>query len=335
MASTLQRSRTVAAAVTIEMTETKCPRCFQPVFPDDTLAFEGSQLMHFDCGRPRDLSRQERVLLFGHCWGHQMACPACGHEFRLFELSPNRFERCNPTCCPRCRIDLIASVREHLYACPLSPEVLRRQAHEARENMRRLVKQVRELTRQADVAAGELLGARKQSASETVRRTIKVKLHAGGLPQVDVPGPTRACAGDGSKCAACEQPISQQHLMVILVSGATGTAFHASDCFSLWDEERRSLRSTPRFAAMPDEPILRDKAREAIHSGRLPTAKPGRTFGGPSSGAVCAICGEPVPRGETEFKVQFAVPEAGHYLHVRCFAAWELERTNITGASIS
>jgi len=236
MASTLQRSRTVAAAVTIEMTETKCPRCFQPVFPDDTLAFEGSLLMHFDCGRPRDLSRQERVLLFGHCWGHQMACPACGHEFRLFELSPNRFERCNPTCCPRCRIDLIASVREHLYACPLSPEVLRRQAHEARENMRRLVKQVRELTRQADVAAGELLGARKQSASETVRSTIKVKLHAGGLPQVDVPGPTRACAGDGSKCAACEQPISQQHLMVILVSGATGTAFHASDCFSLWDE---------------------------------------------------------------------------------------------------
>ena len=40
---------------------------------------------------------------------------------------------------------------------------------------------------------------------------------------------------------------------------------------------------------MPDEPIVREKAREAILSGRLPAAKPNRTFAGPSAGATC--CG--------------------------------------------
>jgi hypothetical protein len=98
---------------------------------------------------------------------------------------------------------------------------------------------------------------------------------------------------------------------------------------------------------MPDEPILREKAREAIQSGRLPTTRPSRMFGGPSAGATCAVCGDSVPPGEMEFELEFragsapegkslrdtlerlnANPEVRRYhLHHHCFVAWEFERT--------
>jgi hypothetical protein len=35
------------------------------------------------------LIRQELVV--GHCWGHSIACPACGQTVQLFELNSNRF----------------------------------------------------------------------------------------------------------------------------------------------------------------------------------------------------------------------------------------------------
>jgi len=92
---------------------------------------------------------------------------------------------------------------------------------------------------------------------------------------------------------------------------------------------------------MPDEPILREKAREAIRSGRLPTDKPTRTFSGHSTGATCAVCRNPVRRGEMAFELEF---RASHrpdmsplirrcHLHHRCFAAWEFERTHVARPS--
>ena len=85
---------------------------------------------------------------------------------------------------------------------------------------------------------------------------------------------------------------------------------------------------------MPDEPALREKAREAILAGRLPRTKPSRTFGGPGVGAQCALCGERIPNSETEFEIEFnrhgATPGLDrYYLHYHCFAAWEFERTRI------
>jgi len=100
---------------------------------------------------------------------------------------------------------------------------------------------------------------------------------------------------------------------------------------------------------MPDEPVLREKAREAILSGRLPTGQSSRTFSCRSAGATCTVCGEPVPRGETEFELEFRddpAPEGKslremldqldgrpkvrrYHLHHRCFAAWEFERTKV------
>jgi hypothetical protein len=91
---------------------------------------------------------------------------------------------------------------------------------------------------------------------------------------------------------------------------------------------------------MPDEPILRDKAREAIRSGKLPVKKPDRTFGGPSSGAVCAVCGDAIPRQQSELEIEFnrhgVMPGLARYhFHPRCFAAWEFERTKVEGTGQS
>jgi hypothetical protein len=90
---------------------------------------------------------------------------------------------------------------------------------------------------------------------------------------------------------------------------------------------------------MPDEVILREKAREAIRSGKLPVSKPSRMFGGRGSEKPCALCGDIVPRGQPELEMEFtrdgSDPEAHRYLfHVRCFAAWELERTKVSTESL-
>jgi hypothetical protein len=82
---------------------------------------------------------------------------------------------------------------------------------------------------------------------------------------------------------------------------------------------------------MSDEPLLRAKAREVVRTGKLPSRRPDRIWGGPGAGELCAICGEPISRDQLEFEILFARdgvdlrPDRFH-THVRCFAAWELER---------
>jgi hypothetical protein len=85
---------------------------------------------------------------------------------------------------------------------------------------------------------------------------------------------------------------------------------------------------------MPDEAILREQAREAIRSGKLPVGKPDRTFGGQGSGVTCPVCGNPVKREDLELEIEFnrhgVTPGLDRYhLHVRCYAAWEFERTKV------
>jgi hypothetical protein len=78
-----------------------------------------------------------------------------------------------------------------------------------------------------------------------------------------------------------------------------------------------------------DEPALRRQAREAIRSGKLPGRRPTGVWGGPGTGASCAVCGQSVGRGGLELELEFREAEAAdsdiHHLHLRCFAAWELE----------
>jgi len=81
---------------------------------------------------------------------------------------------------------------------------------------------------------------------------------------------------------------------------------------------------------MPDEKMLREKARSAIKNGKVPSKRPDRTWGGPGVGAPCVVCDLPVTKDELEFEIQFSRdddhPGLDKY-HVRCFAAWEFERT--------
>jgi hypothetical protein len=82
---------------------------------------------------------------------------------------------------------------------------------------------------------------------------------------------------------------------------------------------------------MPDGPLL-EQARAAIQSGKLLSRAPNRTWGGPGVGAECAVCGLPVTKDQLEFEIEFAhdgadaSPDKFH-VHLRCFAAWEFERT--------
>jgi hypothetical protein len=85
-----------------------------------------------------------------------------------------------------------------------------------------------------------------------------------------------------------------------------------------------------------DEDIFRQKARQALQSGRLPHRPAERMWGGPGSGADCAVCGNPLKRDEMGFDVEFAGDEeasraVNHHFHIRCFAAWEIERRNCNG----
>jgi hypothetical protein len=84
---------------------------------------------------------------------------------------------------------------------------------------------------------------------------------------------------------------------------------------------------------MSDESTLRQKAREAIQAGKLPGRPPQRVWGGPGVGACCTICGKPARQDEVEFELEFGRDDndrdpGDHHVHVQCFAAWELERTN-------
>ena len=82
---------------------------------------------------------------------------------------------------------------------------------------------------------------------------------------------------------------------------------------------------------MPDEIILREQARDAIRTGKLPNRAPDRTWGGPGVGAPCSVYRLPVRKDEKEMEIQFA-RDGGDpgldkfHVHIRCFAAWEFER---------
>ena len=84
---------------------------------------------------------------------------------------------------------------------------------------------------------------------------------------------------------------------------------------------------------MPDEPILREKARAVVQAGKLPSRAPDRTWGGPGVGAPCSVCDSPVNKNELEFEIEFAHNGDNpgldkFHVHLRCFAAWEFERKN-------
>src|SRR5262249_30987515 len=74
------------------------------------------------CRRPRELSPEERQLLFRYCFDHAVAqCASCSQDFRQAELGSDLL-RSRTNLCPRCRVDLTERLREHLYSCTMLPE---------------------------------------------------------------------------------------------------------------------------------------------------------------------------------------------------------------------
>jgi hypothetical protein len=87
---------------------------------------------------------------------------------------------------------------------------------------------------------------------------------------------------------------------------------------------------------MEEEAVLRAKAEEKVNKGILPQRVADRLWGGPGVGEPCAVCEQPVAKAEIEFEVQFAKDGGGpldvFHVHTRCYALWELVRTDGAGA---
>ena len=80
-----------------------------------------------------------------------------------------------------------------------------------------------------------------------------------------------------------------------------------------------------------DEELLRERAREKMRGGALPTDAEMRVWAGPGLGLPCAVCDRPIDRDDLEYELEFAselgTPPQPYRFHRRCHAAWQLERT--------
>lgn len=77
--------------------------------------------------------------------------------------------------------------------------------------------------------------------------------------------------------------------------------------------------------------VLRRKARAAIRAGMLPRQHQVSIWGGPGSGASCAVCSTPVPPDGLGFDLEYRDTDGRlelRHVHIPCFAAWDLECRN-------
>ena len=99
-------------------------------------------------------------------------------------------------------------------------------------------------------------------------------------------------------------------------------------------DNRSAMRSSPQKS---DETHLREQARKAIRTGKLPNRRPDGTWGGPGIGVPCTICGAPVEHHEVELEIEFTdtgdQSPSKHHVHIRCFALWESEREKLEQGS--
>ena len=79
--------------------------------------------------------------------------------------------------------------------------------------------------------------------TDAIRDLIRKKLQEDRLPRDSTPRVFRR-PGNWQKCAVCEESLAKPHLMVEVYPLANGKVvrFH-HDCYTLWNEERRSLAS--------------------------------------------------------------------------------------------
>ena len=243
------------------MSRSKCPRCLQVIGEDDTVSLSSDRVVHVDCQRPRDLTLEERVLLSRYCWDHAVAkCPACDQSFRQAQLGSDLLGH-GTHLCPRCRTDLTAPLRAHIYACTMLPEEVRRRAQGVRDVARRLVKQSHQLSDRADVLTYEAEAA-MAALRETMQRLAKA-------PVIGTPDELRlreqareairngllpACPPDrnlmrhgrsGAACPVCGRLVKREQVEVEIQfrrQELGWDCYHIHPrCFAAWEFERNKL----------------------------------------------------------------------------------------------
>jgi hypothetical protein len=153
--------------------QVSCSKCFAPIALTDIVESSDGHLSHLDCKRPQTLTAEERALLFIYCSGHSAAyCLGCDLRFRVAELATDPLgSRTN--LCPRCRKDLTASARAHLFSCAIAPAEIRLMAQAVREAAQRLVKQSQQAHDRSDVPIREAAAAlfdRQRTLREAMSR---------------------------------------------------------------------------------------------------------------------------------------------------------------------
>ena len=76
-----------------------------------------------------------------------------------------------------------------------------------------------------------------------------------------------------------------------------------------------------------DEALLA-RARELIDSGALPSTTYATTFGGPSGGSTCDLCGQSIRPGMAEIGINWVrhgQKDRALRMHPHCFVAWSVE----------
>ena len=135
--------------------QVQCSKCCRPIALTDIVDSSAGHLSHIDCKRPQSLTAEERTLLSVHCSGHAAAyCLGCHLHFGLSELAVDVLGG-RTNLCPRCRKDLTASVRSHLFGCAMLPSEIRLRAQAVREAAQRLVKRSQQARDRADVLVRE------------------------------------------------------------------------------------------------------------------------------------------------------------------------------------
>jgi hypothetical protein len=105
-----------------------------------------------------------------YCRDHQVAeCVHCAGRFHLRDVTSLDSLGIRSHGCPWCHTDLTDSIRAHLYGCAMLPVTVRRRAQAAREAVRSLVNQSRQLSAAADVLLREAEAA-LHALRDTMRR---------------------------------------------------------------------------------------------------------------------------------------------------------------------
>jgi hypothetical protein len=84
---------------------------------------------------------------------------------------------------------------------------------------------------------------------------------------------------------------------------------------------------------MSDDGPLKAQVREAMEAGTLPKRFPDELWGGPATGAPCAVCGTLTAPDDVELEFTFTRdPQQSKYIaHPRCFAIFTRELEELLG----